>query len=607
MAKKHSRAHGSANVAVPLNGAWFIGKFSELLGGPFSEEIRNTCRTDWAPFERELRPESYSCPDSFKRDYQLGMMLSKFDDGKSSQAKAASALEKFQLAEELCAQTNRNFANFVGGPLQTGLTVEAVLFTAQRKIAKLLGQIDWDVIASGFDFGPGASTRLPRRRADTWYKFQGKPEATTNCADIARVVFQHNRLWKESVLNEHDDGSDGISFVRSNRVVTVPKNAKTDRVIAIEPDLNLFIQKGFGRFFRDRLKKVGIDLNDQTRNQFLAHVGSLDGSLATIDLSMASDTVSRAIVEALLPPDWLQALEQCRSPEGVLPCGRIIRYHKFSSMGNGFTFELESLIFWALCSSVADLTNETDRRISVYGDDIIVPVSIVEPVIGILQFAGFRVNEKKSYWSGPFRESCGKHYFLGVDVTPFYVRSQPKRLSDVFLLHNNVVRWCHHAALGYRDNSTGLRVLCEDLRGRVPANWRKPRIPDGYGDGAFIGSFDECTPRRAKRDFCGWSVEVLCEPRRTQQKGGVPSLLKGLWSLERRGSATVCGHRLGRQLGLHQSNLDRRIAGLFVSQLRDENPFVGSRGASAERVPLDVRARVIKTLVPQWAELGPWF
>jgi hypothetical protein len=86
-------------------------------------------------------------------------------------------------------------------------------------------------------------------------------------------------------------------MVSGNNVDWVPKNYKTDRTIAIEPDWNMFLQKGLGGLLRRRLRRVGQDLNDQSTNRFCAAVGSIDGSLATLDMSMASDTVAYRLVE----------------------------------------------------------------------------------------------------------------------------------------------------------------------------------------------------------------------------------------------------------------------------------------------------------------------
>jgi len=662
MARKHTGGRRPANVVVPFDAAELLPLLFRGVGGRFCDEISSACASGPVPFEREIDPRAYSCPDSFRGDYLLATLLSKYDDEESSEAKKQAAFEKFLQSESSCASTNRRFARFVGGPLSRGVTVEAVLFTASRKISNLLGVLDLDEVAKGFGWGPGASTRLSRRQSDAWYKFQGNPETTPNNVVFADAVFQHSPLWLREVDSVSEEASHPYRIVEANHVITVPKNAKIDRIIAIEPDLNLYVQKGFGAVIRNRLLKAGVNLNDQTINQCLARVGSCDGSLATIDLSAASDTVSRAIVEQLLPPDWLSALEQCRSPKGVLPSGETIIYQKFSSMGNGFTFELESLIFWALASALLDLMGERDRRISVYGDDIIIPTYAVEPFIGLLSFCGFKTNERKSFWDGPFRESCGKHYFRGVDVTPFFLRKKPRRLSDVFLLHNNVVRWCNKGAYRWSGHRNALEDFCSSLRRIVPRNWRKPRIPLGYGDGAFVGSFDECTPSRAPRGYSGWRAEVLTEPRLRSDRGGAGRLLKSLYQLESRpdpvrehvgrtaplsdgtglGFPRVLllddrvhsfwlqsrrpsrpyyafvpngvGYEVVNMAGLGSSD-DCKLGGLGVLPRGTEFSFLGGervlasflkQEVSSYDVPTSEWARVTKILVPQWAELGPW-
>jgi len=56
-------------------------------------------------------------------------------------------------------------------------------------------------------------------------------------------------------------------------------------------------------------------------------------------------------------------------------------------------------------------------RVRVFGDDIIVPVDHVRSVISSLESFGLKVNYRKSFWNGKFRESCGKEYFDGTDVS----------------------------------------------------------------------------------------------------------------------------------------------------------------------------------------------
>jgi len=415
--------------------------------------------------------------------YLIGEVFSKFDDGRRDPRKVATTWERFHEAERLCFETNQRLAvTGFKGPFEPAMVL------ARRIAAKILGKFDWDAAADGFDFGPGASTRLRRRESDAAYKFSGNPESTIGNAILANAAICHVPVWKQTLTELGEEGVGYVKIVPGNRIVTVPKNYKTDRTIAIEPCMNMYIQKGIGALMRRRLKAAGCDLDDQTRNQRLARVGSITGTLATIDLSMASDTISRELVSRIIRPDWLEALEQSRSPFGVLPSGKKIFYQKFSSMGNGYTFELESLIFYSLALAWTHLHGEEVTRVSVYGDDIILPSTVAGSFCGLLQFCGFKVNEKKSYWTGPFRESCGKHYYLGHDISPFYIRRPVNNLTELFLLHNNLQRWAWRAEMDCLDN------LLRSIRRLAPARWRRPSLPDGYGDGAFIGLPDEVYP-----------------------------------------------------------------------------------------------------------------
>lgn len=456
----------------------------------------------------------------FAVDYLWGELLSKFDDGKSSDDKERAAFAKFREAELLCGITNARLSRMVGLPGDLAISdLERTLCVARSKIRGILGKFSWDHAARGFGFSSGASTRLPKVRSSAPHKYSGTPETTYANSDLARACIMSLPTWKRSLALP--GGSVDVCYVEGNRVTTVPKNYKTDRVIAIEPCMNMYVQKGLGSLIRERLRKVGINLNSQETNQDLALYGSATGGVATIDLSMASDTVSLELVRFLLPATWLAAFEQCRSAMGVLPSGEKILYRKFSSMGNGLTFELESLIFYGLSLAVCDLLGIGSSLVSVYGDDIVVPTAAASALIEVLEFAGFKTNEKKTFVSGRFRESCGKHYLAGQDVQPFYVRNHCKKLSDLFLLHNKLARWQKRQRWNLDLDHESLSDLRRWLRSHAPWNWRAPRIPDGYGDGAFIGTFDECTPRLAdtyrpgklgRRDgWSGYIAEVLVD------------------------------------------------------------------------------------------------
>jgi len=296
--------------------------------------------------------------------------------------------------------------------------------------------------------------------------------------------------------------------VAEGKLMFVPKNAKTDRSIVIEPILNAFFQKGYGCYIRNRLARFGVNLRDQSRNQSLACVGSMDGSLATVDLSAASDSISYELVWSLLPYDWAERLSQLRTRYVSLPLGlqnpllrvrsgdgrgtpfvgNVIELEKFSSMGNGFTFELESLLFYAIACGVCTSLHLPTCDVSVYGDDIIIPSAAYSRLHEVLSYCGFTVNQTKSFSDGPFRESCGSDYHKGFDIRPFYQKSLVSDRS-LYTMHNWFMRH------GERE----LALIAESF-----IKGEKLRGPDGYGDGHLIGSFRLRTNRLIKRSqWCG--------------------------------------------------------------------------------------------------------
>ncbi len=440
-------------------------------------------------------PLDFSSLEAARGSLLLRELFSKYDDGKPSPEKERVTWKRFHDAEAACRETNMW--------VEKTFRYDPFWIKVRRRIYDTLGQFSWDECARFFGFGPGATTRLPRSESHASYKYSGIPESTSGNAILASCAIRMVPLWIHNVLSAGGDPDNLVKVVPGNCVIAVPKNFKTDRTIAKEPCMNIYIQKGIGRIIRFRLKRVGIDLNDQSRNQRAALLGSYDGSLATVDLSMASDTISSSLVEFLLPNDWLLALEQCRSYVGVLPSGEVIRYQKFSSMGNGYTFELESLIFWAIAQQVCRSNiNETDPSVLVYGDDIVIRSTECPELLRRLVQSGFTPNESKTFYSGPYRESCGKHYFLGEDITPFYVRKPVQKLDRLFLVHNNVHRWSVRVGVDCNGMLTTLRAL-------APAKWRSPRLPDGFGDGAFIGAVDELRLDRHPHGWDCWLTRVL--------------------------------------------------------------------------------------------------
>lgn len=444
---------------------------------------------------------------AFADAYLLDEILSKYPFKVPGLDRRKVALDKFLDCEQQCSLVNETIRLDTTGPF--GVSWLSVLSTASRKISRLLGKLDLDEVEKHCSMGPGASTSLRRTRSDAYYKYGQKPDVTEDCLHFAWCLIVRQPAWFRSLTGFEPTGDWVLDYCRSidkmfniqpgNRVTTVPKNSKTDRIIAVEPDMNMYVQKGIGGVIRRRLRRVGVDLNRQVRNQRLAKRASRYGRMATIDFSSASDTISLSIVEELLPPDWLCALKQARSPVGVLPDGTVVQYSKFSSMGNGYTFELESLIFWALASACYDLLG-VKGIVSVYGDDVILTSDprIRDLFQWVCDRAGFTLNASKTFWDGPFRESCGKHYFRGIDVSPIYIRRPIKNVWDLYSLANKIRK---RARLSWGLDPRFKRFY-DIVVDQIPHAFRRYKIPDGIGDVGLVCDFDEASPRFCRKTFC---------------------------------------------------------------------------------------------------------
>jgi hypothetical protein len=489
--------------------------------------------------------------------------MSKFECYELGIDRQAVALQKFKASEEQCKSTNSRLSVRYEPGIVTPYSPESFIWTMKEKIAGLLGPFKWSEASTHFGFGPGASTSVRRTFGDAYFKYGVvRPHTTKANSLLSLAAVKSCPRWFEHLLGNRDSelflnlpaeqqAEELFEFVPGNKVTTVPKNAKVDRCIAIEPDLNMYVQKGIGAMIRSRLKRVAVNLDDQTHNQRLAKEASLTGLLATIDLSSASDTVSLKLVELLLPDDWTEAIKQSRSDRGVMPDGELITYQKVSSMGNGFTFELESLIFWALCSSVMSLLKPASRQLAVYGDDLIVPVENCHTILWLLRFLGFTPNQKKTFLKGPFRESCGKHYFLGVDVSPFYIKKDVESSDRLISVANSIRNWSL--------TSFGLDPLLKTCYlatvNLLPKCLQKPTIPRSFGDIALWGDFDEVCPSRAGFGHEGWKALGFQQRAESVEPDDLPLLVRNLHSLDRSARSKLVS---GEEIDLSVVNLKPR-------------------------------------------------
>jgi hypothetical protein len=242
----------------------------------------------------------------------------------------------------------------------------------------------------------------------------------------------------------------------------------------------MFYQLGAGSVIEELLMRYhNIDTSLQPdRNREMARVGSINGAFATIDLSSASDTISLGFVQAVLPPLAFSTLKKLRCGFTEIR-GVDQELNMISSMGNGFTFPLQTLLFATLVTTVYEMLGITPmsgryRNYSVFGDDIICVKDAYDTVCRMLSRCGFIVNSEKSYNEGSFRESCGQDFFEGHDIRGVYLKGIENE-QDVYSAFNRLCRW---SAKHYIDISSTLSYL----KGLV----KFQPVPFDAGDGEGI-------------------------------------------------------------------------------------------------------------------------
>ena len=413
--------------------------------------------------------------------YQLASLLKKFQFETDRDMRKNSAIKKFKQAEVSCSTYNHSgYKDLVSN----GKFAASIISDAQAFLRKLLG--DEPMLSKMTEWsrhGPGSNLDTLEGRTDMYNKYRNWPYSCTECAlPYARFTVESDPRWMRALTNDYrqefgiapEDEIDKSEFwkrvfqiTQGNRIDFVPKNARTERSIAIEPTMNLFLQLGVDGFIRRRLKRWDVDLDSQVKNQLQAQVGSISNDYVTFDMAAASDSISLKLCELLLPPSWFRYLCKIRSPKGVLE-GESFVYEKISSMGNGYTFALESALFAAINSAAISYDKgnvDWKTDITVFGDDIIVPTVHTKSCLRALQICGFQLNQDKSFFEGPVRESCGADWYKGSLIRPVFFTKMPKTIPDLFVDYNRLrrilsLRW------GIEDSN-----VCKSIKRWIPKNF----------------------------------------------------------------------------------------------------------------------------------------
>lgn len=409
------------------------------------------------------------------------------DQPVTEETKESTALANFLARESVNRRINqvRTWGyNAVTGTFDSeGLLDRELLYRARDIIRDLIGEAPpLRRVLDASAFGNGASATLARRDAQAQNKFVRGISTTSSLAPFIEHIVSRSPIWLDTINIAKSDvfrvSSDGKVSIRDWSTLKkvaggvmrfVEKQYDVKRIIVLEPELNGYLQKGVGRVLRERLARKskyarnGMCLDTSGGlNSELARAGSLQGHIATVDGEQASDSITLALCEFLLPESWYKLCLLLRSPYVVLPNGKLHRLHMMSGMGNGFTFELESVIFYAigLACSERSAYPFAYEMVSIHGDDLTIPSDVFDYVDIAYKSAGVVVNRKKSFSEGPFRESCGGHFYNGHSVKPFFRRSSTGHVrGDWFWLSNSLQLWLAERNASYLTYGRGKELL----------------------------------------------------------------------------------------------------------------------------------------------------
>jgi hypothetical protein len=310
-----------------------------------------------------------------------------------------------------------------------------------------------------FRHGPGAVSDL---RTGRGYKY-----SFPNWSPRLNWMFPVEEYAFSSMSSLGSDDGQGPDRIPSrepaSKLCVVPKTQKAPRLIAAEPTCNQWAQQSVRSFLTDSIAasplNCSIDFRRQDLSGELALSSSIDRSLATVDLSAASDRLSCWLVERLFRANHsiLSAMVASRTRfltnDIDKKSPKLYELRKFASMGSALTFPVQSIVFYILCVSAgckAEGVRMNDwrkvgQRVRVYGDDLIVPVSWMPIVERLFSLLYLKINQSKTFKKGFFRESCGTDAFKGYDVTPgqirrFYDESVITTLQGVVDSSNNLFK-----------------------------------------------------------------------------------------------------------------------------------------------------------------------
>lgn len=368
--------------------------------------------------------------------------------------------------------------------------VRAIIFGARGYMDKILGDFSHLEICERATFGKKSSVGIPMRKACESERYEAP---ITGSREHVEWFDKYYGIWNRPALEYAKSRAANrkvppYRLIDTLEAVLVDKTWKSLRMIMPNTTLGTLYSSGLGKVIEDRLRKYGYDIRHlQPVHGELARIGSITGSLVTADQSMASDNITAQLVDAICPRQWAQALHFGRI-ERMSLYGHTIVSPTFATMGIGFTFPLQTLVFLCLLLAIRDHCELDEQTvISVFGDDLIYDERMHHVVCDVFPLLGLVLNIDKTFATGNFRESCGQDYYRGIDVRPFHLGRASgtvvgKRRAEAYLytvLNGLLKRWAPWEII------TTTALVVEEIR-RIRGSQDVLLVPLDYPDTAGV-------------------------------------------------------------------------------------------------------------------------
>lgn len=174
-------SRGRKPISIPLN--LFFQKFLPYLGVSHSvcEALEGLDDERVADFISNITDKELG----FRNQYLLSEIVSKFATGKTSADTYAAAVRRFDEAEDRCKETNLRFWS---GAVRHSPHYPLILEARAQILSLIDSEPSLEEVSTYFDWGPGATTRLSRRRCDQAHKYSGSPESTAGNLMLAKAA-----------------------------------------------------------------------------------------------------------------------------------------------------------------------------------------------------------------------------------------------------------------------------------------------------------------------------------------------------------------------------------------------------------------------------------